>query len=97
MNSDAHKCDTKDCPYFGQPSPDNSCKCHKTKEQMLRAQLERANRLIGWLMPYIGSMCPPDNGLYELNQHCFENHVPTPGDETKGAPIGQPRLISSRD
>lgn len=52
-------------------------------------QLARANRIIGWMLPYIGSMCPPDNGLYDLNIHCCENIIPEPGDETKGAPIKQ--------
>lgn len=55
----------------------------------LSAQLDRANKIIGWMMPYIGSMCPPSNGLYDLNQHCFENKVPEPGDETKGPSIRQ--------
>ncbi len=58
----------------------------------LLVQLDRANRIIGWMMPYIGSMCPPENGLGDLNDHCFENKVPTPGDETKGAPLNQPRI-----
>ena len=30
-------------------------------------QLDRANRIIGWMMPYIGTMCPPPDGLYDLN------------------------------
>lgn len=61
----------------------------------LAAQLERANRIIGWMMPYIGSMCPPTNGLFDLNEHCFENHIPSPGKETKGAPINQKPSISA--
>lgn len=52
-------------------------------------QLARANRIIGWMMPYIGSMCPPDGGLADLNEHCMDNIVPEPGDETKGRPIKQ--------
>lgn len=55
----------------------------------LSEQLERANRLIGWMMPYIGSMCPPQDGLHDLNIHCCENTIPKPGDETKGASIRQ--------
>lgn len=55
----------------------------------LKMQLERANRIIGWMMPYIGSMCPPDSGLHDLNLHCCENVVPEPGRETKGRPINQ--------
>lgn len=35
-----HICDEKDCPYFGQPSPANSCRCHKTELQMLRSALK---------------------------------------------------------
>lgn len=53
----------------------------------LRRQLARANQIIGWMMPYIGSMCPPQNRLGDLNDHCFENRMPAPGDDTKGAPI----------
>lgn len=37
----------------------------------LEFQLERANRIIGWMVPYIGKMCPPENGLFDLNKHCF--------------------------
>lgn len=53
--------------------------------------LQRANRIIGWMMPYIGSMCPPTNGLFDLNEHCMENRIPEPGKETKGSPIRQRR------
>lgn len=56
---------------------------------VLKAQLERANRIIGWMMPYIGNMCPPENGLSDLNIHCCENVVPEPACETKGRPINQ--------
>ena len=56
----------------------------------LKAQLQRANRIIGWMMPYVGKMCPPENGLFELNEHCFENKVPSPGDDAKSAPLDQP-------
>lgn len=53
-------------------------------------QLERANRIIGWMMPYIGNMCPPQNGLGDLNNHCFDNHIhPRMDDETKGQSIRQ--------
>jgi hypothetical protein len=34
-----------------------------------RNALERADRIIEWMMPYIGRMCPPDNGIFDLNQH----------------------------
>lgn len=57
--------------------------------EQLAAQLTRANRIIGWMMPYIGTMCPPDGGLMDLNEHCCENRVPEPGEETKGAPLKQ--------
>lgn len=56
----------------------------------LSAQLDRANKIIGWMMPYIGSMCPPQNGLGELNDHCFDNYIrPRMDDETKGPSIRQ--------
>lgn len=55
----------------------------------LRGQLDRANKIIGWMMPYIGNMCPPDGGLGDLNEHCFYNRVPEPGKETKGAALRQ--------
>lgn len=56
----------------------------------LSAQLQRANRLIGWMMPHIGSMCPPQNGLADLNEHCFDNVIrPRMDDETKGPSIRQ--------
>lgn len=64
---------------------------NRSTARELRRQLERANRIIGWMMPYIGKMCPPDNGLFELNLHCCENRVPMPGDETKGPSLEQPR------
>lgn len=60
--------------------------------QMLKEadlQLKRANRIIGWMSPYIGTMCPPENGLAEFNEHCCDNRVPAPGKEAKGAPIKQ--------
>lgn len=80
---------------FGSKADDAFCKAvvdSYNKHENLKAQLERANRIIGWMMPYIGSMCPPDNGLYELNIHCCENKVPEPGDEAKGRPINQEGL-----
>jgi hypothetical protein len=61
-----------------------------SRVKKLAAQLERANRIIGWMMPYVGRMCPPSNGLYDLNIHCCENKIPEPGDEVKGRPIDQP-------
>lgn len=39
----------------------------------LERQLARANRIIGWMAPYIGRMCPPPNGIFEFNEHAFEN------------------------
>lgn len=62
----------------------------------LQRQLDRANRLIGWMMPYIGSMCPPEDGLYDLNLHCCENKIPKPDDSTKGAPIKQRHDLGRR-
>jgi hypothetical protein len=55
------------------------------------AQLARANRIIGWMCPYIGSMCPPDGGLADFNEHGCDNRIPKPGEETKGAPLRQSR------
>lgn len=55
----------------------------------LTGQLARANAIIGWMMPHIGVMAPPVEGLYDLNQHCCDNKVPSPGEETKGAPLRQ--------
>lgn len=66
---------------------------NRSTARELRRQLARANRIIGWMMPYIGNMCPPENGLGDLNDHCFENKVPTPGDDTKGEPINQRRMV----
>jgi hypothetical protein len=57
----------------------------------LRTQLERANRIIGWMCPYIGSMCPPDGGIADFNEHTCDNRIPSPGKETKGAPLRQRR------
>ncbi len=34
-----------------------------------RMALERADRIIEWMLPYIGRMCPPDNGIFDLNEH----------------------------
>jgi len=34
-----------------------------------RNALERADKIIEWMMPYIGRMCPPDNGIFDLNEH----------------------------
>jgi hypothetical protein len=60
----------------------------KSKAELER-QLARANKIIGWMMPYIGRMCPPSNGLYDLNLHCCENHVPESGVAAKAAPLDQ--------
>lgn len=58
----------------------------------LQAQLDRANRIIGWMMPYIGNMAPPDGGLGDLNDHFMENKVPEPKREKCDRPIKQSRL-----
>jgi hypothetical protein len=34
-----------------------------------RVALERADRIIEWMMSYIGRMAPPENGIYDLNEH----------------------------
>ncbi len=34
-----------------------------------RMALERADKIIEWMLPYIGRMCPPDNGIFDLNEH----------------------------
>lgn len=60
----------------------------------VQRQLDRANKIIAWMMPYIGTMCPPQNGLFELNNHCFENRVvPNFDDETKGRPVTQSGIL----
>lgn len=65
-----------------------------TELERLQFQLDRANRLIGWMMPYIGSMCPPTNGLADLNEHCCDNRVRANRDEeTKGPSIRQQHAI----
>lgn len=60
-----------------------------SRVKALEAQLERANRIIGWMTPYVGTMCPPPNGLSDLNLHCCENKVPEPDSSTKGRPLKQ--------
>lgn len=60
----------------------------RTKKELER-QLKRANRIIGWMTPYIGRMCPPPDGIFELNEHCFENHVPDPKRERDARPLDQ--------
>ena len=60
--------------------------------ERLRAQLIRANTIIGWMMPHIGVMAPPDGGLGDLNDHCIENKVPSPRREKCDRPIKQTRL-----
>lgn len=60
-----------------------------TEIERLTFQLERANKIIGWMMPYIGNMCPPEDGLYDLNIHCCENTIPTNQKGTKGPSIRQ--------
>lgn len=62
---------------------------NRSTARELRRQLDRANRIIDWMMPYIGKMCPPDNGLYDLNLHCCENRVPKSGVQSNTAPIEQ--------
>ena len=37
-----HKCEESGCPNFGKPTSRSSCRCHKTREEMM---MER----IGWL------------------------------------------------
>jgi hypothetical protein len=55
----------------------------------LERQLERANGIIGWMMPYIGAMAPPDGALGDLNDHCMENRVPMPKRQRDDRPIKQ--------
>jgi hypothetical protein len=62
---------------------------NRSAARELRRQLDRANKIIGWMMPYIGNMCPPPSGLFDLNEHCCENHIPDPGIEARGRPINQ--------
>lgn len=37
----------------------------------LASAYRRATEIIDWMMPYIGSMCPPSGGIAELNDHCI--------------------------
>lgn len=55
----------------------------------LRRQLARANRIIGWMMPHIARMAPPDGGLADLNEHCCDNKVPDPSRKGDDRPIDQ--------
>lgn len=67
-----------------------------TQFEMDRA-LRRASKIIDWMMPYIGNMCPPDNGIAELNDHCLfaERHGMLPKrpirdrKEEHGRPLNQ--------
>jgi hypothetical protein len=36
-----HRCEDSDCIYLGQRTRGVSCKCHKTREQMLEAEVIR--------------------------------------------------------
>ncbi len=72
----------------------NAYESNQARIEELKKQLERANRIIGWMMPYIGNMCPPADGLSDLNIHCCENKVPMPDKSTKGAPIDQRATLS---
>ena len=63
----------------------------------MRSQLGRANKIIGWMMPYIGRMCPPSGGLADLNEHCCENVVPEPGQDAGGRPIDQRPLTDEKN
>lgn len=35
----------------------------------LQDALIRASAIIEWMAPYLPRMCPPPNGLYNLNEH----------------------------
>lgn len=41
----------------------------KARVQELEAALQRADGIINWMANYIGKMVPPDDGIYNLNQH----------------------------
>ena len=43
-----------------------------SRVKKLRAALERADRIIGWMASYLGRMAPPSNGIAELNDHWLE-------------------------
>ena len=60
-------------------------------------QLIRANKIIGWMMPYIGNMCPPSNGLFDLNEHCCDNNAPDMGEEVKGPPLKQRAFLATME
>lgn len=77
---------------FGCNTEDDFCEevvKRYNEHEFLKVNLRRANRIIGWMMPYIGTMCPPEAGMFDLGQHCFFNDVPEPSKETKGAPLKQ--------
>lgn len=57
--------------------------------ERLRAQLDRANKIIGWMMPYIGNMAPPDGALGDLNDHFMDNKVAVAKREKCDRPIKQ--------
>jgi hypothetical protein len=46
---------------------------HKIEKNMsaneLRAALNRADGIIGWMADYIGRMAAPSNGIADLNEH----------------------------
>lgn len=40
-----------------------------TEYDELRDALDRADRIINWMAPYIGKMCTPPDGIFDLNEH----------------------------
>lgn len=58
-----HLCEDIECIYFGLPTSGNSCRCHKTSEQMLAAENERlreALHAIGYMDAFMSKECAID-------------------------------------
>lgn len=60
----------------------------QAREKTLRDALERANRIVCWMAPHIGRMCPPPDGISELNEHWIL--MQQMGIPTKFGPDGRP-------
>lgn len=59
----------------------------------LRAAVNRADRIIGWMADHIGHMAPPDGGISDLNDHwlfmqCHGTPAPAPK-HRGGRPLNQ--------
>ena len=61
------------------------------KNETLLEALKRANRIIDWMAPYLGGMCPPPNGIVDLNEHwlLMEQMVISVTPSKDGKPVNQ--------